>query len=211
MKPARLRMQAGPRGILSTKFKSMENIKLTVKTTIVFALFILVSSCATKKELTGLKEVRSTEEVSYQALEKDVSLLKTELQSTKKWNAELREINAELTTRLRAAKASLCQISGQATECPADYRQGVVFKVQIGAFKDNELPEDPITPIIILDTEDKDNIQKIVLGQFRDYGKAEILKSHLKNMGIKDAWVVSYKDGIRVPIKTILSELEKKP
>ena len=189
----------------------MKNIKLTVKTTMVFALFILMSSCATKKELAELKEVRNTEKTSYQALEKDNDVLKTELESTKKWNAELREVNAELTTRLRAAKASLCQISGQATECPADYAQGVVFKVQIGAFKENELPEDPITPVIILDTEDKDDVQKIVLGQFRDYKKAEILKAHLKNMGIKDAWVVSYKDGIRVPIKTILSELNKKP
>ena len=136
----------------------MKNIKLTVKTTILFVLIILVSSCATKKELADLKEVRNTEKISYQVLEKDNDLLKTELQSTKKWNTELQEVNAELTAKLRAAKASLCQISGQATECPADYAQGVVFKVQIGAFKDNELPEDPITPVIILDTEDKDDL-----------------------------------------------------
>lgn len=191
----------------------MKNIKLTVKTTIVFALFILASGCATKKELTDLKEIRSVEKASYQTLEKDAKSLSAELESTKKWNTELREVNAELTTQLRSAKASLCQISGQATECPADYMQGIVFKVQIGAFKENELPEDPISPVIILDTEEEgfDNLQKVVLGQFRNYRQAELLKSHLKNMGIKDAWVVSYKNGERVPIKTILTELEKQP
>lgn len=189
----------------------MKNSQLIIRATVAFAVFILISSCATKKELVELKEVRETEKASYETLQNDVAALNRELQTTKKWNTQLREQNAELTQRLRAAKASLCQISGQDEECPTSFEQGVVFKVQIGAFKDNELPEDPINPIIILNTEEKNDLQKIVLGQFRDYQKAVQLKLNLMAMGIKDAWVVSYKDGKRVPIKTILSELEKKP
>ena len=77
--------------------------------------------------------------------------------------------------------------------------EGVVFKVQIAAFKDKQLPGEWDTPDG-LDFESEANMQKIVVGQFRNYNAASEMSNRLKSLGIKGAWVVSYKDGNRVPI-----------
>jgi hypothetical protein len=49
-----------------------------------------------------------------------------------------------------------------------------------------------------------DGLQKIVLGRFRDYQKAKQLQTQIQNLGIKDAWIASYEDGVRVPIEQVI-------
>ena len=58
--------------------------------------------------------------------------------------------------------------------------------------------------------ENKDGLQKFTIGVFRDYWEADTFKKYLREMGVKDAWVVSYKDGVRVPIKEVLEGVTKK-
>lgn len=90
---------------------------------------------------------------------------------------------------------------------PAAYednpRIGVVFSVQIGAYKEAALPE-TLDRTEVIKMEETPDFQKIVIGQYRDPGKAEQLKKFLRRMGVNDAWIVSYKDGVRVPIKEAL-------
>ena len=45
---------------------------------------------------------------------------------------------------------------------------------------------------------------RYTLGEFRDYWEADKFKKYLREMGVKDAWIVPYKDGKRVPIKDVL-------
>lgn len=78
--------------------------------------------------------------------------------------------------------------------------KGVVFKLQVGAFEKVKLPED-LKDAKNLATEDKSNVQKILLGKFQDYDMAKKFQGYLKEMGLKDAWIVSYRDGLRVPIE----------
>lgn len=77
--------------------------------------------------------------------------------------------------------------------------KGIVFKLQVGAFEKVKLPDD-LKDAKNLATENNSNVQKILLGKFRDYDMAKKFQGYLKEMGIKDAWIVSYKDGVRVPI-----------
>ncbi len=79
---------------------------------------------------------------------------------------------------------------------------GVVFKLQVGAFAETKLPTD-LEEAKKVDVEDIGGLQKIVIGSFRDYEKAERLGVYLKQMGIHDAWIVAYEDGERVPIEEI--------
>jgi len=51
---------------------------------------------------------------------------------------------------------------------------------------------------------DENGLQKISVGFFRDYWEADTLKKYLREMGVKDAWIVPFKDGKRVPIKDVL-------
>ena len=74
---------------------------------------------------------------------------------------------------------------------------------------EREVPE-KLTNSANLETEKQDDLQKIVVGQFRDYQKADNLKNQLRAMGVEGAWIVSYKDGMRVPIDVALSEQGKR-
>lgn len=85
---------------------------------------------------------------------------------------------------------------------------GVVFKVQIGAFTNKDLTKYlKASDNFSGDTED--GVQKYSLGVFRDYWEADTFKKYLREMGVKDAWIVSFKDGQRVPIKDVLEGVSK--
>jgi hypothetical protein len=88
------------------------------------------------------------------------------------------------------------------TDPESEWKKGVVFKVQVGAFAENKIPEEWDTAIG-LDIEDEDGLQKIVVGKFRDYNEAGELKKRLMKMGVKGAWIASYRDGVRVPINQV--------
>ena len=54
---------------------------------------------------------------------------------------------------------------------------------------------------------DEDGYIKYILGQFRDYDMADLFKKKLRKIGVKEAWIVPYKDGKRVALKEVLSEV----
>lgn len=84
-----------------------------------------------------------------------------------------------------------------------DENKGVVFKVQLGAFgKKEDLSQYDNSPNF--SAEKADGLQKFTIGVFREYRDADKFKKYLREMGVKDAWVVSYKDGSRVPMKDVL-------
>lgn len=91
-----------------------------------------------------------------------------------------------------------------------DESKGVVFKVQLGAYGKKEDLSKYANNSPNFGAENKDGLQKFTIGVFRDYWEADNFKKHLRAMGVKDAWVVSYKDGVRVPIKDVLEGVTKK-
>jgi hypothetical protein len=80
---------------------------------------------------------------------------------------------------------------------------GVVFKVQVGAFKSKDLTKFAKDNENFSSETDGD-VNKYTLGVFKDYYEADAFKKYLREMGVKDAWIVSFKDGQRVPIKDVL-------
>lgn len=190
-------------------------MKLLVNLSIIFAVFLLFTSCAAKKELVDLKKTHQEQKEIFDQREQQASLLNAQLTNEKKSKIVLQEKydylqreNEQLRKRLIAARISLNEISAQEPECPEAMEKGIVFKVQIGAYEERELSESIVTSVNI-DTEKKNDMQKIVIGQFRAYQKADRLKEQLRVMGVEDAWIVSYKDGKRVSIEIALSEQEK--
>ena len=86
---------------------------------------------------------------------------------------------------------------------------GVVFKVQIGAFRNKDLSKYFDNNPNFSGEKDEDGTQKITLGQFTDYWETDTFKKYLREMGVKDAWIVPYKDGVRVDIKDVLEGVIK--
>ncbi len=114
---------------------------------------------------------------------------------------QIRNLRQSLDDERQAYSNLLKEMENQTPETVID---GVVFKVQIGAYEKRRVPTD-LDTTDELDLESSNNLQKIVLGLFRDYIKAEELKNHLKVMGVEDVWIVSYRDGVRIPIEEALN------
>lgn len=89
------------------------------------------------------------------------------------------------------------------------YIKGIVFKVQIGAYKQRDLQ-------YVLEGEENQetfaqeksgDLNIYTLLYFKDYWKANQLKKELRAMGLKDAFVVAFQDGKHVPLEAVLSEV----
>lgn len=121
---------------------------------------------------------------------------------------------AELEDQLSRMRGELASCNSQlvklretpAAPAPMDFSKGVVFKVQVGAFVNKDLQKyfdnnpnfggeagkEPTDP------------QRLTIGIFRDYWEANTFKKYMREMGVKDAWIVPYRDGVRVEMKDVL-------
>lgn len=90
----------------------------------------------------------------------------------------------------------------------ANYEQptskGVLFKVQVGAFKNFDITKYFDRHQNFSGEVDADGTMKYTLGVFSEYWEADKFKKYMREMGVKGAWIVSYKDGKRVNIKDVL-------
>lgn len=145
-------------------------------------------------ELTGMK---SQVETMYQ---KNQNLQDNKIQ-LEKMNQQLMSENEAMQQKLLANQEQLSQVTTEMKASSDDY--GIWFRVQIGAFGTNKINAD-IETTDELSIEDQESLQKISLGRFRDYEDAKALQKHLMEIGIVDAWVVSYKDGQRVAVDSVI-------
>ena len=120
--------------------------------------------------------------------------------------AELTEQNRKMEAQVNAAKKAIAKAkedaAAQASTGIGD--DGVVFKVQIGAFRNKDLSKYFENNENFGGETDEDGTQKITLGKFRDYWEADTFKKYLREMGVNDAWIVPYRDGDRVAMKDVL-------
>ena len=92
------------------------------------------------------------------------------------------------------------------------YIRGIVFKVQIGAYRKRDLSNvlEGDKPQEAFTQERVGDVNMYTFKHFRDYWKADQFKKELRAMGLKDAWIVVFKDGQRVQLKEVLSEITPK-
>ena len=95
-----------------------------------------------------------------------------------------------------------------------DFQQGIVFRVQIGAYVKRDLSNiladhKEKFEKYSLEQEKRKEVNHYTIGNFRDYWKANELKKQVQAMVVHDAWIVPIKDGQRVPLKTVLSSIKK--
>lgn len=143
----------------------------------------------TKRQLTTLQSQMGDKDAKIAELQDQVTRMQAQVAAAR--DAEL-EAKSALGTK-KPVKVSKSPIS----------MDGVVFKVQIGAFEKKDMSKffdnNPM-----FSGEDENGLQKITVGFFKDYWEADTFKKYLREMGVKDAWIVPFKDGKRVPIKDVL-------
>jgi len=121
--------------------------------------------------------------------------------------AQLERENAQMQDKLAATLNELDQL--RMSPPPAQPQmdnsmQGLVFRVQIGAFEKLNMPSTLDGEGDNMDLEMVDGLQKIIIGKYPDVESAEALRSYMQQLGIPDAWVVAYQDGMRVPMENII-------
>jgi hypothetical protein len=168
------------------------------------------------KEFKGNPEALKQLSDEKQAADGQVSTLTAQVKQLQSSNsdkdariAELEDQLSQSRGELSAARAEIAQLKQSppaATINPMDFSKGVIFKVQIGAFKNKDLSKyfdnNPNFGGEAAGTEKAD--QKLTIGVFRDYWEADTFKKYMRDMGVKDAWIVPYRDGQRVEIKDVL-------
>jgi hypothetical protein len=153
--------------------------------------------------LKQLEEDKQAADNSVSTLNQKLSQMQSSISEKDSKIAELEDQLSQARGQLSAATAELTALKENPSNS-MDFSKGVVFKVQIGAFKNKNLAKyfenNPN-----FGGEAKDNEpQKLTIGVFRDYWEADIFKKYMREMGVKDAWIVPYQDGQRVEIKDVL-------
>ena len=92
------------------------------------------------------------------------------------------------------------------------YIKGLVFKIQIGAYKKRDLSNllESDGPQEAFEQEQLEGINMYTIRHFRDYWQANKFKKELRDMGLKETWIVAVRDGKRIPLKDVLQEITKK-
>lgn len=154
--------------------------------------------------LKDFTEEKQTVETDNSALKGQVSTLNKQVSDKNARIAELEDQLSRMRGDLTAANAELAQLKEAPAANSMDFSRGVVFKVQIGAFKNKDLSKYfNNNPNFGGEAAEKGE-QKFTIGIFRDYWDADKFKKYMREMGVKDAWIVPYKDGLRVEIKDVL-------
>lgn len=193
-------------------------------TLLVLALFIAAGFNASaqvidrKERKEWKKRIKALEPEQYKAFIEENESLKNQVSSLKRELSEVDDKLADKDNQISQDQKQIASLKNELSEANSKLSRpvnqndmnenvGVVFKVQIGAYKNKDLSRYRDAKNF---TQDEENgMKKYALGTFRDYWEADTFKKYLREMGVKDAWIISYKNGQRVPIKDVLEGVIK--
>ncbi len=193
-----------------------------------FAFSLLVSFSASaqlskEEEKDWKKRLKALEPFQYKSLFEERETLQNDLTNAKKalsesdaqldekdnkisrLEAQLQGARSELTDANEKLREAATRSAASGGESGIYNEPGVVFRVQIGAFLNKEDLVKFAGNNKNFNAETDNSVQKFTLGVFKDYWQADTFKKYLRQMGVKDAWIVCFKDGQRVPLKDVLS------
>jgi len=154
--------------------------------------------------LKTLVETKQVVETDNSSLKGQVTTLNGQVSDKNAMIADLEDQISKMRSELTSTKAELAQLKEAPPVNSLDFSKGVVFKVQIGAFKNKDLSKYfDNNPNFGGEATEKGE-QKFTIGVFRDYWEADKFKKYIRDMGVKDAWIVPFKDGQRVEIKDVI-------
>lgn len=140
-----------------------------------------------------------------------ISTLEAEV---KKLKAQLAEQQAEIDRQANELRRCSSENQDLKTAYEALKRakedntpRGLIFKVQVGAFEKFNINQ-YLRETENFEGESADGLNKYTIGNFRDPNMADAFRADIAKMGIKDAWIVPYRDGIRISMTEAKEILE---
>ena len=152
-------------------------------------------------EVDALNTKVSSLESDLSAKDGEISLLQSQLDEA---NAKMETMNAPVASSDSTGggdsgsnmdgSASISRPAGQVIP-------GLIYKVQIGAFKNKDLTKYFNNNENFGGEVDEDGTKKYSIGQFAEYWEADTFKKYMREMGVRDAWIVPYFNGKRISMK----------
>ncbi|QNL21569.1 Ezrin/radixin/moesin family protein [Hyphobacterium sp. CCMP332] len=160
-----------------------------------------------KKKRMGPDEFKELVE-SNEKMKSQITMMRADLEDAQNQLEAKNDEISDLKSKNKSLQARITQMQNEKPKSVPGFavgnpNEGIVFKVQIGAFKNKDLSKFIDNNPNFSGDEDG-GMKKYSIGIFRDYWEADAFKKYLREMGVKDAWIVSYKDGQRVDIKDVL-------
>jgi len=141
----------------------------------------------------------------------EVATLSSEVEEK---NSKIASLDGQLTLlrqELTVAKAEMTQLKSSSPRSTAvaaapnkDFDQGIIFRVQIGAFRNPDLSKYFDNNPNFFGQAVESGAQKATIGVFRDYTEADQFKKYMRTMGVRDAWIVPFRDGQRVELREVM-------
>jgi hypothetical protein len=156
------------------------------------------------ENLKQLTEEKQAAETQVSTLNTKVTTLQSAISDKDVKITELEDQLTQMRGQLSTTKAELEQLKVNPPVNEMDFSKGIVFKVQIGAFRNKDLAKYFDNNPNFGGQKSEDGVNAYTIGLFRDYWEADTFKKYMREMGVKDAWIVPYKDGQRVDIKDVL-------
>lgn len=169
-------------------------MKLNSIVLIMAGLFIINGVFAKEKKKS--KKVLA-QEAAIKPFRDKATALEAELAKLKEDNAKLAaDINVlnEENKSLQAEAMKMEQEKEKATSVAIP--QGLAFKIQLGAY--NASVVNTFTDNKMLQSETVEGKNKYVIGYFKDFADAKQAEKDFKKLGIRDTWLVPYKNGARI-------------
>ena len=131
--------------------------------------------------------------------EEEVNSLQADLNDA---NAKIEELNASTASYDSSSSTDEDMDGGEkVSQTTGQTISGLVYKVQIGAFRNKDLIKYFNNNSNFGGEVDQDGTQKYSIGQFHEYWEADTFKKYMREMGVKDAWIVPYYNGKRITMK----------
>lgn len=167
-----------------------------------------------EEDFRNMYEQNTSQKASIASMQSEISSLEGQVTEKDGQISDLQKQVSRMQAAYQAAQRELENIKSQPQVQPSynpnmvngeDFSVGVVFKVQVGAFRKMDL-EKYAQSSNEFDQEDMEELRRYVIGHFRNYEDANVLKRYLREMGVQDAWIVPYKDNRRVPLKEVIGD-----
>ncbi len=192
----------------------MKNLKIAIGA---LAIVLAVSTIATaqtksnpkeekkalKKELKRYKKMKPAAvrkmDLDYQ---EDIVGYKTEIEKLKKDNRRIDSLQRALnesSNKMRMMEADIEAAKRESSNAKKNVFTGYYFRVQLGAYQNFDI-KGKISKDENMQSENAGGLDKYTVGYFKSYNEAQEFSKDVRKMGIKDAWVVAYKDGGRVNV-----------
>lgn len=166
-----------------------------------------------KKELKAYRKMKPMEirsmKMNYENKLKDKKNQELLLKQAQRKADSLQSIINSNGSRVSQLEAELIAAKAAAANAKPAGAKGYYYRVQLGAYKFYDIKTKPAADESF-NTESSNEMDKMTLGLFYTLAEADQFKEDVRKMGIKDAFVVPYKDGKRITHKEAAEGLKKK-